>query len=204
MSRAKIDPGIYQWKNLVNNKVYVGSSISIKRRQLEHIARLKNQTEGNEYFQRAWNKYGPESFVFSILERCAVENRLEREQFWIDKLNSTNEKFGYNLIPTRKSQLYGSALSKHQKAGWAKLSKEERRQLNLHLNEPSAKKIALERSNEVKKLKPWRDSMEKAAWSKLRSRWQDPLQREKMIAAQNEGRRLAKLRRLNGPVDEIV
>ena len=188
-------PGVYLWKNKVNNKVYVGSSINIRRRKAEHILRLNKGVENSEYFQRAWDKYGQGNFEFSILEMCLIGVLLIREDHWIKKLKALNEKFGYNLIPTRKSQLYGAALSKHQKRGWAKYTPEERKKLNLHLNKPAAKAIALAKSNEVKKLQPWRDTMERVAWSKLRKRWNDPVWRKMIIAKQNEGRRLAKLRR---------
>jgi group I intron endonuclease len=181
-------PGVYQWKNTITDKVYVGSSINIRRRKSEHILRLNKGCEGNEYFQRAWNKYGPSRFEFSLLEACSKSSRLIREQFWIDKLKATDESFGYNLVPTRASQLYGAALSKHQKKGWAKYTKEERKLLNLHLNDPVLKTQALAKSNEVKKLQPWRDAMERNAWSKLRDKWQDPVLREKIILSQRAGR----------------
>lgn len=187
-------PGVYQWKNKINGKVYIGSAINLWRRKLEHIARLTKHTENSEHFQRAWDKYSAENFEFSIIERCSAEQRLEREQYWIDRFDATDERFGYNLIPTRKSQLYGKALSKYQKAGWAKYTAEERKKLNLHLNEPAAKAIALAKSNEVKKLQSWRDSMS-PVWSRLQSRWDNPIEAAKMRAAQNEGRKRAKLRR---------
>lgn len=187
-------PGVYRWRNTVNDKVYIGSTINLRRRKAEHILRLGKGDESNEYFQRAWSKYGADKFEFTILERCRADNRLECEQRWIDKFHSMDERFGYNLIPTRESQLYGAALSKHQKKGWAKYTKEERKQLNLHLNNPVAKQKALARSNEVKKLQPWRDAME-STWQKLSEKWQDPVQRAKILAAQNAGRARAKKRR---------
>lgn len=181
-------------------KVYVGSSININRRKLEHFLRLDKGVDGNEYLQRAWKKYGRENFEFVVLEKCSAENRLEREQHWIDRFKATKEQWGYNLIPTRRSQLYGAAISKHQKLGWAKHSKEERRKLNLHLSDPVLRKRALEKSNEVKKLEPWRANMEKAAWSKLRAKWQDPIQRQKILEAQQAGRERARLKRQNAQV----
>jgi group I intron endonuclease len=187
-------PGVYLWRNKITGKVYVGSSISIKRRKLEHVLRLGKGDDGNEYFQRAWKKYGAKNFEFEVLEICEADERLELEQRWIEKLKATDEKFGYNLIPTRKSQLYGAALSKHQKRGWAKYTKKQRRQMNLHLNNPEAKKKALDRSNEVKQLQPWRDAME-PTWNRLALKWQDPVWAAAVIAAQHAGRLRAKKRK---------
>lgn len=191
---SKFDPGVYLWTNIVTKKVYVGSTRCVRRRKAEHILRLNKGAGGSDYLQRAWNKYGAKKFTFEILERCSAEDLLKREQYWIDRLKATDERYGYNLIPTRESQLYGAALSKHQKKGWAKYSADERKQLNLHLNKPEAKLIALAKSNEVKKLQPWRDAMA-PTWSKLQKKWEDPIQAAKIVAAQNEGRKRAKRRR---------
>lgn len=89
--------GIYKIQNLVNNKVYVGSSKSLKRRQYEHYFQLKNNKHKNSYLQHSYNKYGKESFVFFILEECLEEQLLEREEYWIKHYNSSDSKFGYNL-----------------------------------------------------------------------------------------------------------
>ena len=199
-------PGVYLLRNLKNGKQYVGSSINVRRRKSEHLLRLRKGEEGNEYLQRAWNKHGPEMFSFFLLERCEIEERLEREQYWIDKLKTTDEQYGYNLIPTRKSQLYGEALSIHQKRGWAKHSPEERKKLNLHLNKPEAKMIALALSNEAKKLPAWRNNMRKNAWDKLQRRWDDPIEAAKIIAAQNAGKARARARKLleSGKTNEEI
>ena len=192
--RVKLEydrPGVYIWTNLINDKVLIGSSIDLQRRKLEYYSRAARGEIGNTYFQRAWDKYGAEKFMFDILEFCEADVRLEHEQSWIDKYQATDERFGYNLIPTRKSQLYGPALSKHQKRGWAKYTPEQRRQLNLHLNNPITKQAALAKSNEVKKLQPWRDAMA-PTWNRLLSKWSDPVWRAKVIAAQNAGKARAR------------
>ena len=87
-------PGVYLWKNKVNNKVYVGSSINIRRRKAEHILRLNKGVENSEYFQRAWDKYGPEAFTFEVVEICSNDDRLIREQCWIDKLKAEGKIIG--------------------------------------------------------------------------------------------------------------
>jgi hypothetical protein len=55
--------------------------------------------EGNHYnshLQAAYKNYGALNFSFTIIEITAKSNIIEREQFWIDTLDSTNPKKGYN------------------------------------------------------------------------------------------------------------
>lgn len=90
--------GIYCIRNLINNKIYVGSSRDIKLRIRTHRNKLKGQKHPNLYLQDSYNKYGIENLDVSILEIVDVNQLAEREQFYIDFYNSGNRKFGYNLI----------------------------------------------------------------------------------------------------------
>jgi group I intron endonuclease len=45
--------------------------------------------------QNAWNKYGSESFVFEVLEHCDKNLLQEKEQYWIDLLDTCNK--GFNI-----------------------------------------------------------------------------------------------------------
>lgn len=79
--------GIYQLK--INNKIYVGSAVSIYKRIIHHLHHLRKGTHHNVHLQRCFNKYGEESLEVSILEfnnRCLKE-LIPREQYYIDKLN---------------------------------------------------------------------------------------------------------------------
>ena len=87
--------GIYQIKNLLNGKVYIGQSVDIEKRWSTHKAELKNNYHYNIHLQNAWNKYGEDNFEFSIIEECDMDELNAREIFWISKLNSCNS--GYNL-----------------------------------------------------------------------------------------------------------
>jgi group I intron endonuclease len=53
--------------------------------------------------QRAYNKYGIDNFIYEIIEECNELLLIEREQYWIDSLNSC--KNGYNSSPTAGSPL---------------------------------------------------------------------------------------------------
>lgn len=75
---------IYKIENLVNGKVYVGQTINKPIYRLHrHRAELLNNSHANEYLQRAFNKYGLESFKTSIIEQVHLDLLDEREIYWI-------------------------------------------------------------------------------------------------------------------------
>lgn len=85
-------------------RFYVGSAKGLSRRWIEHKRDLRRGTHGNPRLQRAWSKYGEESFEFSVLEYVEdVTQLLAREQHWIDTLDAV--KKGYNVLPTAGSNL---------------------------------------------------------------------------------------------------
>ena len=92
----KIKCGVYKIENIINKKCYIGSTTrTFKERYCNHKTKLKNNKHENEYLQRAYNKYGGNNFEFSILETCSKDNITEREQYYMDKLNSKEK---YNIL----------------------------------------------------------------------------------------------------------
>ena len=96
--------GIYLIRNKVNNKVYIGQSIDIKRRIKEHIRSAqpekyskKSKRDSNTPIHRAMQKYGIDNFEIQILEKCSKEKLNEREIYWIQIFNTTDNNIGYNL-----------------------------------------------------------------------------------------------------------
>ena len=87
--------GIYQIKNQVNNKIYIGSSVNIKQRIAKHYALLRHDRHNNEHLQNAWSKYGEKNFSWSIIELCSEDLLLDLEQWYIDIL-----KPEYNIQPS--------------------------------------------------------------------------------------------------------
>lgn len=94
---SRNNSGVYRITNIVNDKIYIGSSGNMKYRWKGHLSALKSQTHKNKHLQRAYNKYGETAFIFEILEECAFEKLFEREQYWIDASNCTDIKIGYNI-----------------------------------------------------------------------------------------------------------
>lgn len=84
-------------ENKINGKIYIGSSINVSSRWNEHRRTLNNNTHHNKYLQRSWEKYGKDSFNFSIIEIVDnTENLLAREQFYLDHFQCYLPANGYN------------------------------------------------------------------------------------------------------------
>lgn len=98
--------GIYQIKNLITSKVYVGSSKNIYKRWQDHRRNLRLNKHHSPYLQASWNKYGEDCFKFSILEKVAdIDKLFGRESEWIVKLKSINVDHGYNIdVPTKNEK----------------------------------------------------------------------------------------------------
>lgn len=90
---------VYKITNLINNKIYVGITKHIIKRIYDHIYYFKNPNSSNStYLHKALRKYGLEFFTIEILEICdTLESLNNREVYWIQYYNSTNNKKGYNL-----------------------------------------------------------------------------------------------------------
>lgn len=98
VKKSKGVSGIYKITNLVNGKIYVGSSCNIKRRWDEHKYELSHNTHSNGHLQKAYNKYGKNNFSYEIIEECDENDLLKREQYYLDILKPfTHTENGYNI-----------------------------------------------------------------------------------------------------------
>lgn len=75
--------GVYMILCLASGKFYIGSSLKIEQRWSEHKMSLRLGNHYNKYYQKTWNKYGEQAFVYMVLEPCEPEVRLQREQFYL-------------------------------------------------------------------------------------------------------------------------
>jgi len=76
--------GIYRIKNIINNNCYYGSSKNINKRWNRHKNELNKNKHHNVILQRAWNKYGENNFIFEIMEECAIDELLIKEQNYLN------------------------------------------------------------------------------------------------------------------------
>lgn len=93
----KMHCGVYQIENTINGKLYIGSSCQIERRFYLHKWDLRRGMHHSPLLQRAWDKYGEESFVFKILFTCPTEDRQKHEQAIMDHLQTADPSKGYNI-----------------------------------------------------------------------------------------------------------
>lgn len=96
---------VYTIINIIDNKKYIGSTHDFNQRKYEHIRKLRKNRHHNRYLQFAWNKYWENNFRFEVIECCFIDKLIEREQYWINFYNATNDKLGYNLCPIAGSNL---------------------------------------------------------------------------------------------------
>ena len=85
--------GIYQIRNIINNKVYIGKSVNLNNRKSQHFLSLRKNIHKNFKLQGSVNKHGINNFVFEILEICKDIDT--KEINYINKFNTC--KTGYNI-----------------------------------------------------------------------------------------------------------
>ena len=98
--------GIYKIVNTKNGKMYIGSSIDLDRRRVEHLRSLRKNVHHSGHLQNAYNQ-DPECLIFEIIDiisllDCATltekRNLLEgREQHYMDKFKAYDDQCGYNI-----------------------------------------------------------------------------------------------------------
>ena len=82
--------GVYQIRNLVNGKIYIGSSKTLAGRLKRHLNNLCKNKHDNCHLQMAFNKYGKNNFIFEIIEFCDISEQYEVEQYWINNFFGDN------------------------------------------------------------------------------------------------------------------
>lgn len=99
--------GVYKITCIANGKIYVGSAVDLRKRWIQHKIDLRGQYHANSFLQRAFNKYGETDFIFEILELVIPLSLLDREQYWLDELNSYDRAVGFNLAINATSPMKG-------------------------------------------------------------------------------------------------
>jgi group I intron endonuclease len=96
--------GVFQIRNLTNEKVFVGSTLSLEGIFNRFEFQLKMNGHPNKSLQKDWNETGAENFAFEILEELPPRENpgydykqdLEvLEDLWLEKLEPYGER-GYN------------------------------------------------------------------------------------------------------------
>lgn len=101
--------GIYEIRNLVNDKVYIGSAKVFKTRWKRHQKDLELNRHHNIRLQRSYNKHGSANFEYNIIKKVEYEKDIiiEQENYYISKFNS--KECGYNIVDAS----FGDTLTNH-------------------------------------------------------------------------------------------
>jgi group I intron endonuclease len=89
--------GVYRILCVPTGKFYIGSAVDLPKRWDQHRRALRHGKHVNCYLQKAWNRYGEESFAFSVLESVEASDLLRSEQVWMDRTGCTDRRIGFNI-----------------------------------------------------------------------------------------------------------
>lgn len=96
--------GVYKIINLLNNRIYIGSTNCFDKRSKAHKYSLDNNKHKNKFLQSDYLKSGGENFIFEIIEFVDKEKKsllFLAEQKYIDKFYD-NQLNCYNLDSSAK------------------------------------------------------------------------------------------------------
>ena len=127
---------VYYICNIVDERIYVGSTNNMRQRRNKHICLLKKNSHHNLYLQRFYNKHGEDSIYFEIIY-VGVEY-IAQEQYHIE---------------TNKKQLFNISMDATRPGGWTghKHTNETKRKLS-EVRKGKGTKITNEKVIEIKKL----------------------------------------------------
>lgn len=83
--------GIYKITNMTNGKSYIGQSVHIERRFIEH------KSCQSSIISNAIIKYGKDNFVFEVIEECDISLLNKQEAYYIQLYNTVIPN-GYNVL----------------------------------------------------------------------------------------------------------
>ena len=102
------NPGIYCITCLIDGRKYIGKSINLndRKREFENFCRHDSKTKAyaGKYINEALKKYGLYNFQRTILTHCKEEELDKMEQFYIDRLKTEDEKYGFNIQVKREKK----------------------------------------------------------------------------------------------------
>jgi group I intron endonuclease len=136
--------GIYSIVNNNEGKMYIGSSMNLAKRILEHI----NNKQSSIYLQNAISKYKLENFTLYILEFLCTDNNLsktelniqliEMEQKYLDLFDNK-----YNINPTAGKSRIGAKHTEATRELMSKVRQENPYFLNKKHNVETIEKMRL-------------------------------------------------------------
>lgn len=93
--------GVYQMKNHMNEKIFIGSSMNLPGSRNSNCFQLKLKSHRNKELQEDWHLYGEDAFTFDILE--AVNPEKVPQEDWREAVATLEEKWLDILKPYGKN-----------------------------------------------------------------------------------------------------
>ena len=168
--------GVYQIRNLINGKLYIGSAAQdrgLTKRWINHTTKLRTNKHHNRHLQKAWNKYGADTFWFEILEECKPEQCIEREQYYLDTLlfadcdDNRFRQLGYNICRVADS-CFGIKRSEETRAKMSKAQIGNQHAFGAKRSEETRTKMGVAKMGNKYSLGCRRSTKHKATISKLK------------------------------------
>jgi group I intron endonuclease len=96
---------IYKITNLINNKIYIGQTYSIRERWYRYRSSVKREVDSSMMIVRSMIKHGIENFKIEEIEKCKNRNESNiREKYYIELYDARNTNVGYNIALGGDSQ----------------------------------------------------------------------------------------------------
>lgn len=93
---SSVKTGIYKITHCATEMVYVGQSLDIAARFKQHLKRgLGAEAPTQNKLYPAMKKFGPEAFMFEIIEECDKSKLDDREKFWQNFFSA--KTFGFSI-----------------------------------------------------------------------------------------------------------
>jgi len=108
--RMKFRIGVFQIRNMVNGKIFVGSGLNLNANWNSNRTQLRFGSHRNEGLQKEWKEFGEEHFVFEVLSEIEQKDGdtidygkevKKLEEMFIEELQPFGVK-GYNAPKPEK------------------------------------------------------------------------------------------------------
>lgn len=98
--------GIYKITNILDKKVYIGSTVNFKKRFSSHKKQLNDNTHHNFTLQKDWNRFGESKFTFEVIKEISDQLTLAKEEK--KEINEYKKLYGvYNLSDPMEESING-------------------------------------------------------------------------------------------------
>jgi group I intron endonuclease len=93
--KIKYNTGVYQLRDLINNKRYIGKALNLSSRKSYHWCMLKKNKHDNIFLQEDYNKYKKNNFSFEHIIYCEP---FELERYEQGIIDYTDKNLLYNIF----------------------------------------------------------------------------------------------------------